>query len=55
LKYFDDALTWQISRAPRSALESDQCDIATKRETVDSTTANWLFSVQEKYPTKEPV
>jgi hypothetical protein len=44
-----------MNRAPRSALGSDQDDIATKRQTVDPTTENWLFSLQGKYPTKELV
>jgi hypothetical protein len=55
LEFFDGAPIYQMSRAARSAPESDQCDVALKRETVDSTTENRLFSVQEKYPTKELV
>jgi hypothetical protein len=35
LKFFDAALTHQLSRAPHSALESNQHVIAAKRQTVD--------------------
>jgi hypothetical protein len=55
LKFFYYAPTYRVNRAPRSALGNDQHDIATKRQTVDPTTENWLFSMQEKYPTKELV
>jgi hypothetical protein len=42
LKYFAGALTCQMSRAPRSALESDQHDIASKRQTADADAADDL-------------
>jgi hypothetical protein len=31
LKYFDSAPICQVSRVPRSALESDHCEVSTKR------------------------
>jgi hypothetical protein len=43
LKFFDAAPTHQVSRAPRSALESDQHVIAAKRQTVDLNNAFDFF------------